>query len=104
KRLLVVIWDKSSKNLLRFHGRQEECAIVVSNESLFSRIKDVIAQHENYLKNPADIEYVDQTLNAAGNDLLGGYLIRYFELKGLFSDKEVLALSKLLNNPNVYEV
>ena len=103
-----------SRILIAFYPPKEEkqeplnnidkYGLVVTDEKLFSAIRNILANHARYVKNPDEIMDAPSLLNKRSDRIFGAYLVRYFMLRGRHTDTEAMVLTQLIGNPHINEV
>jgi hypothetical protein len=97
--LLVVRWAANAPSPV-WQGQPEDVALVVSDRSRFAPIREAIAQHQRFQRDPGSAARIPQLLRDQHDSLFKGYLLKYLmDVEGVRDvDKAAVMLSDLLEN------
>src|SRR6266852_831459 len=100
--LLVVRWAKEAPRP-SWLGKPEDVAFVVSDKSLFAPMREAIAQHRRFERNPDEVAKIPQLLRDKQDSVFRGYLLTYLmNGEGVRNvDKAADMLSGLLGHESV---
>lgn len=74
--LLVVRWAADAPRPV-WAGQPEDVALAVSEKSLFSPLREAIAQHQRFEREPETAARIPQLLRDSRDSVLNGYLLKY---------------------------
>lgn len=100
--LLVVRWAGNASRAT-WNGGPEDVALVVSDANLFTPIRDVIAQHQRFERDPAEAANAPELLRQKHDGLFTGYVLTYLIERAAVRDVDSAAgtLSRLLGLPSL---
>jgi hypothetical protein len=107
KRLLVVFFPATPDGNEKRDSlsKVDRYGLVISDEKLFSSIRDTVANHIRYATKPEDLLDAPSLLNAHSDNVFSSYLVYYFRVKGGYenTDTEATVVSQLIGNSHVAE-
>lgn len=103
KKLIVALWNKDVQKPV-YNDKPDDIVLIVSDESLFPTIREVVAFHERNLQGRAGVNAFEP-LESGGDPIISGYLIAYLSRRAVSRDvnAEAMILSSLLNNSSLPE-
>ncbi len=102
--LFVVRWVPLAQRP-SWGGVPEDVALVVSDPNLFPSLREAVAAHARFERNPGEADKAPQLLREKHDSLLAGYIVKYLMDREAIRDvdKAATILSKLLGSDAVPE-
>lgn len=97
--LLIARWEPTAERARR-GNEPYDLALVLSDMSLLSRVRQVTAEHALLLQQPEKVKEAIQRLPSDGNAMLAGYLVSYLIERDvvLDVDRATVLISNLIDN------